>query len=103
MRAEAERLGFLDGEHIQFAYQIEALLPLMGYDWRMNISVFIGAIAADQHLTPSEYYHFMILCFCAGMVPCAVDSLQKPEGAFFPLRCDNIRYEGVAPRKWSVD
>lgn len=100
MQAAAEELGFSDGVHLLLAARIEATLQEMGHNWRMNISVFIGAIAADMQLTPFEYYHFMILCFCGGMLPCAIDALQKPEGAFFPLRCEHIRYQGVAPRRW---
>ena len=102
MRPEVARFGFADGAHLQLAHDIEKTLQTMGYDWRMNASAYCGALAADIGLTPFEYYHFMILCFCGGMVPCAVDALQKPEGAFFPLRCDNIHYVGVAPRQWSA-
>ncbi len=98
--AVADGLGFRQGEHVLLAEQIEATLQAMGHDWRMNISMLIGALAADQALTPQEFYHYVIICFCGGMVPCAIDALQKPEGAFFPLRCQDINYEGVAPRLW---
>lgn len=100
--ALASELGFRDGEHLRMAESVQSTLLEMGHEWYMNISVLMGALAADQGLTATEYYHYTILCFCAGLIPCAVDALEKPEGAFFPLRCENIRYTGVAPRVWSA-
>jgi citrate synthase len=102
--ASAEELGFRHGRHVLLNERIETTLQEMGYNWRMNISSLIGALAADQQLTPTEFYHFITICFTAGMLPCAIDALQKPEGAFFPLRCEDIRYhyKGAAPRSWPV-
>lgn len=103
MYALAEELGFRRGEHVLLVERIEATLQAMGLDWRMNISALMGALAADQNLTPEQYYHYVTLCFCAGIVPCAIDALHKPEGAFFPLRCEHIDYQGVAPRQWPLE
>jgi hypothetical protein len=97
----ASELGFRDGEHVQMVERVQSTLLEMGHHWSMNISALMGALSADQGLSASEYYHYVILCFCAGLIPCAFDALQKPEGAFFPLRCDNIHYVGAAPRAWS--
>lgn len=98
----ASQLGCRDGEHIQMVELIQSTLLEMGHEWHMNISALMGSMAADQGLNTSEYYHYIILCFCAGLIPCAVDALEKPEGAFFPLRCENIAYVGAGPRLWSA-
>lgn len=103
MYALADELGFRHGPHVRMVERIQSTLHQMGHEWHMNISALMGALAADQALTASQYYHYVTLCFCAGIVPCAIDALQKPEGAFFPLRCSNIRYQGVAPRSWPVE
>jgi hypothetical protein len=102
MYALADELKFRDGEHVRMVERIQSTLLEMGHEWYMNISALMGALAADQELSTSEYYHYIILCFTAGLIPCAFDALQKPEGVFFPLRCENIHYVGVAPREWPV-
>lgn len=99
--ALASELGFRNGNHVLMAEKVQNTLLEMGHEWYMNISVLMGAMAADQELSTKEYYHYIILCFCAGLIPCAFDALENPEGAFFPLRCENIRYVGFGPRKWS--
>lgn len=96
----AEKLGFEDGAHVVLARDIESTLQLLGYDLRMNIATLMGAMCADQGLTPRQYYHYITLCFSAGIVFCAYDAGQKPEGAFLPLRCEQINYQGPAFRSW---
>lgn len=98
--ALASELGFRDGEHVRMLERMQNTLLDMGHKLYLNAAGLAGALVADQGLQGKEYYHFMILGFGAGMVPCAIDALENPEGAFFPLRCENIRYEGAAPRRW---
>ena len=57
------------------------------------------ALSADLGLSPEEHQLFLTLVFVAGMPPCYIDARDRPEGAFFPLRCDGIVYEGTAPRR----
>jgi len=96
----ARKLQYDRGEHLCLAQEIESTLPLMGEDWRMNIAALMGALCADQGLTPRQYYHYTSLCFSAGIVACGLDAEQHPPGAFFPLRCDRLRYQGPTPRRW---
>jgi hypothetical protein len=96
----AVELGLWNGEHRQMLESVQRILLEMGHELHMNAAALVGALAADQGLSPSEYYHYMISCFMAGMIPCAIDALEKPEGAFFPLRCENIQYQGAASREW---
>lgn len=98
----AEGLGFGSGTYVQQAFEIERVLQKIDSErpLKMNVAALMGALCADQGLNAKEYYHYLLLCFTAGMLPCALDALEKPEGSFFPLRCENIVYEGVSRRQW---
>jgi len=41
-----------------------------------------------------------MMAFLAGMPPCYLDAVEKPEGVLFPLPCRIMQYEGVARRSW---
>jgi hypothetical protein len=89
------------GPHVRLALDVETRLQAGRWRLFMNIGALYAAVAADLRFTPHEYYQFMIPSFVAGMLPCFVDAAAQPEGAFFPLRCDRIAYEGTPPRRWS--
>jgi citrate synthase len=93
-------LSFETGEYVKLSFEVEKILLEGRWRMKMNIAALLAALAADQGLSPKEYYQFMILSFSAGMFPCYIDSINKPEGAFFPLRCDRINYEGPNQRRW---
>jgi len=101
----AENLNMHTGEHVKLAFLVEEKLKIIQGPWalKMNIAALIGALAADQNLTANEFYHFMSLSSSVGIVSCFVDANNKPEGAFFPLRCERIKYEGVNKRKWDTE
>jgi hypothetical protein len=96
----ARRLALADGDFLKLAQDIENTLQEMGQDLRMNVATLMASLSADMGLNSREYYHYVSLCFSAGMMPCAIDAQRKPEGAFFPLRCERIDYHGPAPRTW---
>jgi hypothetical protein len=62
----------------------------------------VAALATDFGFTPSESYFFGIPAFLAGMPPCYIDAVEKPEGQLFPLPCRMLTYEGVQRRRWQV-
>jgi len=97
----AEELNLLNGDYVNLVYDVEEYLLKGRYRMRMNIASFLAALMADQGFTVREYYQFMVLGFSAGMFPCYIDAVNKPEGSFFPLRCERINYTGVAQRKWN--
>jgi len=101
LRELASELGLFDGEHVKIAYQIDEYLSNGRYRMKMNIASLVAALMADQGFTAVEYYQFNVLSFSAGMFPCYIDAVNKPEGSFFPLRCERINYTGVAKRKWN--
>lgn len=94
-------LGFSQGRYFQLAFNVENTLNASPWPLVMNVGALLAALSADQGLTPREHYAFMTLCFSAGMFPCFIDAENKPEGSFFPLRCDIIEYEGKPKRKWA--
>ncbi len=98
--ALAEHLGFDKGGHVVLAREIELALQCLGHNLRMNIATLMGALCADQGLNVRQYYHYITLCFSAGIMCCAYDAEQKPQGTFFPLPCERIDYSGPAQRQW---
>lgn len=101
LMALAGELGFAQGPHLELAFAIEEILLKGRWRLYMNIAVVTAALAADQGLSCREYYHYAVLSFSAGMFPCYLDALKKPEGTFFSLRCDRVRYEGKNHRYWN--
>lgn len=98
--ALAKELDFTQGSYVKIAYATEEILLKGRWRLYMNIAALTASLAADQGLSRREYYHYATLSFSAGMLPCYVDALKKPEGAFFPLRCDRVKYEGRPRRIW---
>ena len=100
--ALAKELALANGDFLKLALAIaETLMELQGvWALKMNAGALICALAADQGLSPQEFYHLMCFSSSIGLYSCFVDAHEKPEGAFFPLRCTRIKYEGKKPRKW---
>ncbi|BBL72617.1 citrate/2-methylcitrate synthase [Methylogaea oryzae] len=96
----AATLGFSDGVYVGLAFAVEEILLARPKPLHMNIAIVLAALAADQGLTPHEYYRFMALSFSAGMTACHVDAMQKPEGTLFPLSCKRLAYCGAPRRVW---
>lgn len=96
----AKSLGLADGPHLKLAFEVEAFLLEGRWRMRMNYASFIAGLAADVGLTPREHYFFLFPLFLAGMVPCYLEAAEKKEGAFLPLPCDGVAYQGAPKRKW---
>jgi hypothetical protein len=97
----AKSLGFHNGRHVKLTFEIERILQQNRRRLRLNIAGLAAALAADQGLTEREYAGYVALDFGAGIIPCYFDAADKPEGSFFPLRCDRISYAGPEPREWN--
>ena len=54
----------------------------------------------DPRTSDREFTMFVFPTFLAGMYPCYLEALELPAGARFAMRCDDVAYEGVAPRPW---
>ncbi len=99
MVQKARDLGFDNGHHFRLALEIYRYLKAES-GLTINVAALGAALAADMGFTPHEYHLYLTPVFVAGMVPCYLDALEKPEGAAFPMRCESIRYEGHAKRSW---
>ncbi|MDC0664282.1 hypothetical protein [Marinobacter sp. SS21] len=97
---KAKEWGFSDGRFLNMALDVYEYLRTT-YGYSMNIAAIDAALAADVGLNAEEYQLFMTPIFLAGMTPCFLDAAEKPEGAFFPMRCTSICYGGPAKREWS--
>ena len=42
----------------------------------------------------------MVVCFYVGQLACYIESDTKPDGSFFPIRCNKVSYEGHDSREW---
>jgi citrate synthase len=94
-----EELGLNEGRYLKIALDLyKHLKEEKGLS--MNIAAIDAALAADAGLSPEDYQLFMTPCFIAGIVPCYIDARDKPEGSFFPVRCESIVYEGKSKRSW---
>lgn len=100
MMALVKELGFDQGPHLRVAFEIEKILLPHRPKLRMNYAALHAALIADLGLSLREYQLLRVPTFMAGMVPCAVEAAEKPQGAIFPTRCADITYEGVAHRPW---
>jgi citrate synthase len=99
----ATKLGLENGPFVKMVFEIESFLLKNRYRMRMNVSALTTALLADQGLDKNQIYYFRSLMFTAGIIPCYIDSLNKPAKSFFPLRCSRIHYEGTAARRqWSA-
>ena len=91
--------GFAEGHYLKMAFSVyEHLNNKHGYS--MNVAAVHAALAADMGFSCEEYQLILTPCFVAGMAPCFKDTRERPEGSFFPVRCESIVYDGVPKRDW---
>jgi len=98
MERTAKNLSFEIGEHLALAYDIEKLL-LDKFDEGMNINGYMSAFLSDQGFSPEEIYRICAFLVTSGVTACYVDTADKPEESFLPLRCEDLDYQGKEPRK----
>ncbi|WP_211462096.1 citrate synthase family protein [Collimonas silvisoli] len=101
--ARMEHEHIAQGPYLQLAFEIEKGLARMGRQLPINYGGVVVAIPLDMGFSPRECYLFLLPSFMAGMPPCYLEASQRPEGATFPLRCSQLRYEGPAWRLWQQE
>jgi len=97
MERVTRELGFSIGSHLQLAYQIEAVLKEK-FSEDMNINGYVSAFLSDHDLSPREIYQMCTIAVNSGVTACYLDTYNRPAGAFSPLRCDDVEYQGKAMR-----
>lgn len=98
LRALARELGFAAGRHETLALQIESVMREK-FGEKINVNGFASAFCSDNGLSPEDGYRIASVGVTAGVLACYLDYLPQPENSFLPLRCDDIDYQGVAPRE----
>ncbi|RZU38357.1 hypothetical protein EV700_2288 [Fluviicoccus keumensis] len=96
---KAKQLGLAEGRYLRLALDVYRYLKAEK-GLSMNISAVNTAIVADIGLSPEEYQLFLTPCFITGIAPCYIDARDKPEGAFFPMRCESLSGETRPKRVW---
>lgn len=92
-----KELGFPIGEHLALAFSIDEYLEAT-YSETININGYMSAFFSDQGFAAEEIYQIIAMAVSSGVAACYADTRNKPAESFFPLRCDDIEYEGVACR-----
>lgn len=100
--ALARELGLGDGPYLNLAFQIDEVLRVGRWRLAMNYGGLAAALGADLGLSPKEYHLYMFPAFQAGMPPCYIEALERPEGTLFPINCSQIEYRGVEHRPWQA-
>lgn len=98
--ALARELGLDQGPHLRLAHEVDAWLRASRWQKTINYGAVVTALAADLGLSPREFYLYMFPTFLAGMTPCYLEALERPEGALYVTPCSAIAYAGPAPRRW---
>lgn len=97
MERISEKLGITVGEHLSLAYQMERAL-MESYGEGMNLTGYMSAVFADWGFSPEEVGRISATLVASGVTACYADAVERPSGSFFPLRCDDIDYQGPAHR-----
>lgn len=96
----ANELGLGKGKYLQLVFDVEKIVQKGRWRMKANIAAVAAGLAADQGLTPREYYHWLLICFSIGFITSYIDTADKRENTFFPFCCDRIFYEGIKIRNW---
>ncbi len=87
------------GKYTQLAFKIEKIIN-QRYRMTINMAGISAALVADMGFSPIEYHLFTSPVFIAGSSPCFIDSYNKPEGCFLPMRCEKIISKDHKYRAW---
>ncbi len=92
-----QELGFKAGAHLTLAYEIEAVISKK-YNEYMNSGGYRAAFLSDQGFSCQEIYRMLSIYMNAGITACYCEAADHPGESFFPLRCDDVDYQGRRPR-----
>jgi citrate synthase len=99
----ARQAGLEHGRYVRLAFQTEAVLLSGRLRWRMNYAALVAALLLELGFDRMAYHLFVTPIFFAGMPPCYLDAVQRPENLLFPLSCRTIRYTGQPERRWKPE
>ncbi|MGV1100732.1 hypothetical protein ACUUL3_15145 [Thiovibrio sp. JS02] len=97
MASVGEHLGLSGGEHLALASEIDAVLT-SEYGETMNLLGYATAFLLDQGITDLEANRLLGCWVSSGVQACYAEAADQPPESFFPLRCQDIDYQGKAAR-----
>ncbi|WP_338849383.1 hypothetical protein V8J88_10250 [Massilia sp. W12] len=95
-----QEVGISPGQYTNLAYEVEECLQSISPGFKANYAIIASAIVMDLGLSVRELTCYMFIIFVAGMSPCYLEALERPEGATFAMKCDQIEYTGPGLRSW---
>ncbi len=93
-----DKLGFSVGKHLALAYEVHDVLRSQ-YNESMNLVGFVTAFFSDQGLSIEEIYRLFSANVMSGVHACYAEAADQPVGAFFPLQCSDMNYQGLKVRE----
>ncbi len=102
MKRVAEQLDFMTGAHLALALEIEKVM-MEKFNECMNIGGYMAAFFSDQGFSPQEIFRICSMVVNSGVQACYAESADQPPESFLPLRCEDIDYQGKAPRSLPVE
>lgn len=97
LRRLVDQLGLVPGEHVELALEIHAYLHER-HGEEINSGGYMAAMLLDLGLSPDEQYRVLSVGIAAGAMACYVDTMEREAESFLPMRCDDVDYQGPAPR-----
>ncbi|PLX51167.1 MAG: hypothetical protein C0613_00755 [Desulfobulbaceae bacterium] len=97
MHQVAGKLGFVVGEHLELAMEIEKFISAH-FAETINLAGYLTAFLCDQKFTPEEIYRACAIMVSSGIHACYAEAADQPPESFFPLHCQDIDYQGKGPR-----
>ncbi|MCP4350620.1 MAG: hypothetical protein GY795_34565 [Desulfobacterales bacterium] len=97
MERVAAELGFEKGEHLILSYEIEEVL-LREYNEGMNLGGLAAPFLCDQGFSSLEQYRILGIDVNSGVSACYTEAADNPPESFYPMRCDDMDYQGKPPR-----
>lgn len=101
MKRLAQRLGFAVGPHLALADAVEAVLRDEAGE-SMNLAGYITAFLTDLGYRADEIHAVYAICVQGGLLACYREAVTGAPDTFMPMRVDDVRYTGPAPRRWDA-
>lgn len=89
----------LPGPYLELVNKIEQCLPDL---LRANYAAYIAAVPLDFGLSMREIIIYLQPFLLVGSIPGVIEAYERPEGATFPLKCEQIICTKPSSKKWDV-
>lgn len=101
MKRLAQKSGFDVGPHLALADAVEAVLRDEAGE-SMNLAGYLAAVLSDLGYSAEESHTLYAICVQGGLLACYREAVTGAPDTFMPMRVDDVRYTGPAPRRWDA-